>query len=94
MPRFRRRPRIRTLRARDVIEALERGVSREKTKKPIGDDGPVPLVRCEEIVRSRLLLFSDGLFFKACDSLIEVVYRPFEGGDRSDERTEGDLHIM
>ena len=59
-------------------------------KRPIGYDGPVQLGDR----KSSVLLFRNSLFFEACDALVEVANRLFERGDRSDERTEGDLHIV
>ena len=86
--------------AREVIEAIpwitpfwSRDSLGEKQRSPSVTTG---LFRLDVARRSRevwLLLFRDGLFFKTCDALVEVANRLFERGDRSDERTEGDLHI-
>jgi hypothetical protein len=38
--------------------------------------------------------FHDSLFFKACDALVEVTDCLFQRCHGSDERTEGDLHIV
>ena len=62
--------------------------------RPIDGDGPVSFAHGEEIERNQTFLFRDSLFFKACDALVEVANRLFERGDGSDERTEGDLHIV
>ena len=62
--------------------ALEdRGLSRRRKKKPIGDDVPVLFVRRKEIERNQPLLVRDRLFFKARNALVEMTNRLFERGD-------------
>ena len=59
-------------------------------KRPIGYDGPVQLGDR----KSSVFLFRNSPSFEACDALVEVANGLFERSDRSDEGTEGDLHIV